>query len=210
MLRLLAASTTPAAFDGTLRLLLSVVAAHLGSGVTSSAIEALTLCLSILRQSTANLGTNLEDSGHPNPTAVLSEWQLVRLLSDLAKDVDARVRGAALSALLAVVVSGADLSVSEVAAVALRAQDRLTDFDDGVAEAAQQLLATVGIPAALLAASGANIDGFQDEPAWRSQVRVTKPMTLSAVQCQSGLILSCSQPFATVCTSEPYSSRVYL
>jgi len=182
LLRLLAASTTPAALDGTLRLLLSIIAAHLGSSVTSSALEALTSCLSILRRSTAHLGTNLEDIGHPSPLAVLSEWQLVSLLCDLAKDVDASVRGAALGALLAVVVSGADLSVSEVAAVALTAQDRLTDYDDGVAEAARQLLAAVGIPAALLAASGANIDGFQDEPAWRSQVRVKKLMTLSASQ----------------------------
>ena len=81
------------------------------------------------------------------------------------------VRGAALRALLAVTRSGAEHSAFEVASVALTAQERLTDVEPQVAAAARELFIAVAMPAALLATSGLDVGGIQDEPEWRTRVR---------------------------------------
>lgn len=97
--------------------------------------------------------------------------QMVSALRGLARgSAPAAVRGAALRTLLVAVRGGAELSAAEVASVALTAQERLTDVEAPVAAAARALLTAVAMPAALLAASGLDVGGIQDEPAWRSQV----------------------------------------
>lgn len=185
LLRLLAASTSADTREGTHGLLLNIIAAHIGSGVTVSALEALEVTLRLVKRPATTLAMELSDSRGFNPTEVSSGRHLVRVLCDLADDADPAVQGATLKTLLAVVHCGTDLSVSELAAVALTSQALLTDFDAGVAEAARQLLAAVGMPAALLATSGVDIGNFQDVPAWRSQVSIIRMRALSATPCHA-------------------------
>ena len=107
-------------------------------------------------------------------------------LCDLLDGADSAVQGATLRTLLTVMCGDIDLSVIELAAVARVAQAHQTESDLGVAEPARQLLAAVAMPVAILAASGINIGGIQDEPSWRSQVRIVmcgvSPITPDALK----------------------------
>lgn len=67
-------------------------------------------------------------------------------------------------------LAGSQLKAEQVAAVTLAARSRLADADLDAADAAAELLSAVAVRAALLAATGVNIGGMQDEPLWRSQV----------------------------------------
>ncbi len=67
-------------------------------------------------------------------------------------------------------LAGHRLTAEQVAAVTLAARSRLADGEPDAADAAAELLSAVAVRAALLAATGVNIGGMQDEPLWRSQV----------------------------------------
>ena len=67
-------------------------------------------------------------------------------------------------------VAGSQLTAEQVAAAALAARSRLADTDRDAADAAAGLLSAVAVRAALLAATGVNTGGMQDEPLWRSLV----------------------------------------
>ena len=67
-------------------------------------------------------------------------------------------------------LAGSQLKAEQMAAMTLAARARLADTDPDAAGAAAELLSAVAVRAALLAATGVNIGGMQDEPLWRTQV----------------------------------------
>ena len=93
---------------------------------------------------------------------------LSRLLIAKAQHPSSAVRTAALRCLGGMPHDTA--RAEQLVALALAAQARLTDIDAEAADAAAKLLAVLGVPVALLAATGINVGGMQDEPAWRLQV----------------------------------------
>ena len=99
------------------------------------------------------------------------------VLAVKAEHASPGLRAAALHC-LATVARTAPLRAEQLAAMALAAQQRLTDVDAEAADAAATLLAVLGIPVALLAATGVNVGGMQVEPVWRTQVSL-KPRALS-------------------------------
>ena len=93
---------------------------------------------------------------------------LSSLLVAKTHHTSAKVRTASLRCVQT--LAGGQLNAAHLAAMTLAARSRLADTDPHAADAAAELLAAVAVRAALLAATGVNIGGMQDEPLWRSQV----------------------------------------
>ena len=164
-------AVTPAADDVDVRqALLTSASAGQSHAIAAAAIDELARMLS---------------EGQPTPSQPAHDMQqsltaqLSTLLLGKTQHPSPDIRTASLRCLR--IVASAPQSAEQVAAVALAAQSRLTDVDLGAADAAAELLAAVAVPAALLAATGVNVGGMQDEPPWRSQVcRRQTPCTMNS------------------------------
>ena len=143
--------------------LFSNVAANCAEGISAAAIR------------------TLEDliRGHPEGASLQSSDmgpfldKLGNVLITKAEQASPGVRTVALQCLGALAHTA--LKAEQLAAMALAAQRRLTDVDARAADAAAEVLAVLGVPVALLVATGVNVGGMQDEPFWQTQVSLQSP-----------------------------------